>query len=280
MTRPESMSPDRWQPASFDARHSPALRRSRRVGLAIGAGVLVGCAALFAMFVVAADSLDAAPRPNADASPAPLGLSPLRTAAAGSYAFVEHTDGGRPVSWDPCRPIRYVINPEGEPANGRSLIDIALSSVSRETGLTFSYAGTTTERPSYVREPFQKDRYGDRWAPVLITWTDASEMTDFADSRIAQAGSAPYGVGEQRAYVTGQVMLDRDKIEGMLTERAQAVMAMAVVQHELGHLVGLDHVEDEDQLMHPVSRDSLTRWGPGDLAGLSLLGRGPCVPQI
>jgi hypothetical protein len=274
------MSPDSWQPASFDARHSPALRRSRRVGLAIGAGVLAGCAALFGLLALAADALDTTPTPNVDASVAPLGAPPLRAAEPGTYAFVELTSGGRPVAWDPCRPVRYVINPEGEPAGGRALIDIALASVSRETGLTFFYAGTTRERPSYARALFQEDRYGDRWAPVLITWVTADEMPEFADDRIAQAGSVAYGEGEERAFVTGQVMLGRDKIERMLTERAQAAMAMAVVQHELGHLVGLDHVEDERQLMHPVSRDTLTRWGAGDLAGMSVLGQGPCIPTL
>ena len=35
--------------------------------------------------------------------------------------------------------------------------------------------------------------------------------------------------------------------------------AKSVVLHELGHLVGLDHVDDQDELMNPVSDGSINR---------------------
>jgi len=46
----------------------------------------------------------------------------------------------------------------------------------------------------------------------------------------------------------------------------------------LGHLVGLDHVDDPTQLMHVVS--PVFDLGPGDRAGLARLGAGPCVPAL
>ena len=45
--------------------------------------------------------------------------------------------------------------------------------------------------------------------------------------------------------------------------------------HELGHLVGLDHVDDPNELMYPRAAER-TSYGPGDLKGLALLGAIPC----
>jgi len=52
-----------------------------------------------------------------------------------------------------------------------------------------------------------------------------------------------------------------------------------VLRHELGHVVGLDHVGDRDQMMHPSSSDVLT-FQEGDLAGLAQLGEGACAPGL
>jgi Zn-dependent protease with chaperone function len=54
----------------------------------------------------------------------------------------------------------------------------------------------------------------------------------------------------------------------------------AVVLHELGHLVGLDHVTAADQLMYPQVQPGVTDFGAGDLTGLAALGRGTCMPNL
>ncbi len=53
----------------------------------------------------------------------------------------------------------------------------------------------------------------------------------------------------------------------------------AVIMHEFGHVLGLDHVGDPSQLMYegPSYR---TSFAAGDLAGLARLGTGACVPQL
>ncbi len=51
--------------------------------------------------------------------------------------------------------------------------------------------------------------------------------------------------------------------------------------HELGHAVGLAHVEDASQVMNAVIGRDVTGFGSGDLAGLGALGRGAgCLPEI
>jgi predicted Zn-dependent protease len=56
--------------------------------------------------------------------------------------------------------------------------------------------------------------------------------------------------------------------------------ARGVILHELGHLVGLGHVKDKRQNMYPVISSRNIHYAAGDLAGLTLLGEGPCAPYL
>ena len=56
-------------------------------------------------------------------------------------------------------------------------------------------------------------------------------------------------------------------------------MHVAVIQHELDHLLGLNHVEDPSQLMYKNAIDT-SAYGVGDLPGLAHLGAGDCIPDL
>ena len=49
----------------------------------------------------------------------------------------------------------------------------------------------------------------------------------------------------------------------------------AIVDHEFGHVVGLDHVHDPRELMNE-DNVGLTTYGPGDREGLARLGAIDC----
>lgn len=85
---------------------------------------------------------------------------------------------------------------------------------------------------------------------------------------------------DELVYVTGTVVLDGPQFEEILARPDGYSAARAVVLHELGHLVGLDHFEAESELMHPEGRVDVTDFGPGDLTGLAELGAGTCQPDL
>jgi hypothetical protein len=57
-------------------------------------------------------------------------------------------------------------------------------------------------------------------------------------------------------------------------------VAQGSVTHEMAHVVGLGHVDDPNELMNPTAALTQTYLAPGDLAGLALMGTGPCAPHL
>ena len=222
------------------------------------------------------------PTPGRDAEPVPFGTpAPLRS-RSNSYRFMEtQIDGKSPVAYDPCRPIHFVVRAQGAPIGGRQLITEAIARVASITGLIFIDDGDTTEAPDRRRSSFQPERYGDRWAPVLITWVTAAENPDFAADVAGEAGSVAFGrEGTPRVFVSGSVQLDAEQLSNSLAQPRGRRAARAVVLHELGHLVGLAHVNDKNQLMYPETGARQLDYGDGDLTGLVALAGGACVPSL
>ncbi|MGH3932794.1 MAG: matrixin family metalloprotease [Pseudonocardiaceae bacterium] len=203
-------------------------------------------------------------------------LPPVTAVSTGAHAFGRTTADGRPVTYDPCRPIHYVVNTTGLPNRGLELVRQAIGQISAATGLTFTEDGLSGESLVEDREPLQ-ERYGDRWAPVLIGWVDEVGFPLVSGDIAGIAGSitvTPDGPGSER-YVTGQVALDRDWFDEAVARPGGYPQARAVLMHELGHLVGLDHVADPGELM-AESNSGVTELGPGDRQGLAAVGAGRC----
>ncbi|TIC84834.1 peptidase [Nocardioides sp. GY 10113] len=197
-----------------------------------------------------------------------LGPAAGSVEGAGSYRFLQTQRGSdEPVAYNPCRQIEVVVNPDGAPANYDELVDTGLARTGAATGLRFVRVGLTDERDVDSR-PGLAGR-----GPVLIAWATPEEYPELAGRVAGIGGSTAVGFGGRMRYVTGQVILDRDlfaSLEGRGTDEAQAI-----VDHELAHVVGLDHVDDRGELMYEYTGDRTT-YGPGDLAGLARLGSVAC----
>lgn len=220
------------------------------------------------------------PTAGREAAAQPLGVPPVVSAPSSAYSFMAvQDDGVTPIAYDPCRPVHYVVRPDGEPPGGRQMITEAFLQLSQATGLVFVDDGDTAEVPSGERDPYQPDLYGDRWAPVFLAWSDQGEVADLDGDVAGMGGSVPVSYGDGPAvYVTGQVVLDRTAFAEAMALPGGTLLARGVVLHELVHVVGLGHVDDPEQLMFPYAARS--DLGAGDLTGLALLGSGACVPQV
>ena len=223
------------------------------------------------------------PPVDKSASAKPLGTPPPAPSPAGGFEFIRTQKVGKgPVAWDPCRPVRYVVNPAGAPPGGDQLIKEAVLRTAAPTGLKFVDEGTTDEVWSKDRDDYQPDRYGKKWAPVLIAWTTEQENPAVAGYIAGQGGPVSVADADGRLVnVSGAIILDADDIGRSLTYPDGQTEARAIVQHELGHVVGLDHTSDRTQLMYSETNDEQPGdWGTGDLAGLHQLGRGDCMPDV
>lgn len=198
-----------------------------------------------------------------------------------NHSFLMTQPGStQPVAFDPCRPIHYVVRPGGSSA-GQDLLPQAFANLSAATGLQFVDDGETEEPPTVGRANFLPERYGDRWAPVLVAWSTPDEYPELSGPVIGVASSEPVDVeDDQLALVSGQVVLDTEQMADVLRFNSGRAVAVATITHELGHLVGLGHVADTRQLMYPSARPLVSTFGRGDLTGLAALGAGRCFDDL
>lgn len=203
----------------------------------------------------------------------PLGRPPEVATGSGSFAFMATQRGSdRPVAYDPCRPVEYVVNDAMAPPGAGPLLLDAIEQISAATGLVFVSAGNTDAIP-------RKDLslLAPRREPVLIAWTDPSVVKDLAGPTAGIGGSTPRqdDYAGELEFLTGMVALDSHQLAPLMTDPAGPEQVRAIIVHELGHLVGLAHVVDPRELMHSANV-GLVDLGPGDREGLAHLGSGRC----
>lgn len=190
------------------------------------------------------------------------------------YRFLHVDDGtGLPARFNPCEPVAYVVNPSGAPAGAVEDVHEAFRRASLASGIRFVYEGETDEGPNRS-SGYMPDRYGERWAPVLVVWGARTGLFETAGGQAVGLASPETvtSTGRQDVIVSGVILLARDGpavTPGFGAGRRWGNVAL----HEIGHVLGLDHVQDRGQVMAPHMGYDTGQWGEGDLAGLAHLGR-------
>jgi hypothetical protein len=165
------------------------------------------------------------------------------------------------------------------------VVHAAIDQVSAATGLKFVQDGRTHVVPSDSDHGLPADvpaGVDATYVPVLISWATEDEFPPLAGGVVGVAtpyafdtGSSYFKPRHVYQYVTGEVVLDADYNRNIAAQ-GWTGEEQAIVMHELGHVVGLDHVHASTELMNKDNA-GLLHYGPGDLQGLAEAGNGRCT---
>ncbi len=199
-----------------------------------------------------------------NAPAAPAGYVPNSAGfppSVGSHKFMYTFPDGSYARWNPCRPITYALNLTGAPSFARREVDAAITKVEAATGLDFQYVGDTTAGLD-GRPPTGVDT-------VIAFGTPSQNAALTGAAGLGGGAYSPAWNGADPRVVNGFVLVNRTITfsEGLGGNGLQGLLL-----HELGHMIGLDHVGDYGEVMYPVMHPVPNGYGPGDRQGLWALG--------
>ena len=157
----------------------------------------------------------------------------------------------------------------------------ALTVLATKTGISFTYKGATTEVPRI-------GSYATQSADIIVAFTTplkTNYLSSTADARGGNAAStrattSGTTVTYTAAIVKGYVVVDTAKLlRSYKAGFGTGVRRGNLMLHELGHVVGLNHVSNARLLMNPLLFGySPNGYAVGDAAGLTVVGsRAGCI---
>lgn len=216
-------------------------------------------------------------------------LSPaVDPGTATEYEFLFTDTSGEPTGlFSPCEPVQYQVDTTYEPEGARLFLDMAIMDLETATGLVFQFAGDISI--DVLADPSQLDEDG----PVRIIFLPNPQFNDFRelegdsnpDEPLAFAGPRVLYLNaekQQSRAVGGRAVFDNSWIieelaSGQASSDPRSTTTYKTFVHEFAHVLGLTHVSDETELMHPVQTEANSAGlGPGDRAGLARVGQGAC----
>lgn len=212
------------------------------------------------------------------------GVGAAERPAAAGYVLSRLADGS-PAAWRPCRTVTWAVDLRAAPRGALADVRRALALTGQATGLRFRYAGSLAAIPQ--RGWLEPGGWPAGRPDVVLAWARppgaAGPVSDLLNGE-GEAGVAGWtaersGDGQawiERAFVVLDAERDRHFEPGSRPGRpgllgGRRPPRVRLLLHELGHALGLGHVHDPDQVMHPTIEAATGSWAPGDLRGLRAL---------
>jgi hypothetical protein len=190
-----------------------------------------------------------------------------------TYTFLRvMSDGCTPFRFNPCEPIHYVQNAAAAPPLVADNVREAFRRLSRATGIAVVDDGLTDET---TRDgPYVPERYGSRWAPILIVWEHFPAEQTTGRSQIL--GNTAI-MREQDVNVSARLRFNVDAYNDEFTHGPieagfgppagsgtgaigrENITWGRIVLHELAHVMGLGHTRDQGSLMYPDAAQQTSR---------------------
>jgi hypothetical protein len=206
-----------------------------------------------------------------------IGAEAAVASASYSVHYMTLNSGRKVVArWNPCRPHTYKVNVAAVPAASRSAVlaeaQASMRAIAHLTGMAWVYKGTTAEVPRHTANWFPA---GSQSAELVIAYTTPAKTNYPLAGSMAGYGGESESWGVTGAIYRGFVVIDTpDMLRYLKPGFGLGTHRGNLIQHVLGHAVGLGHVSSAYLLMYP-SVNARTPYGfaAGDRAGLAAVGR-------
>lgn len=173
--------------------------------------------------------------------------------------------------WTPCQApgglLTYRVNPNRAPRGYLTEVRKAFAQVTAATGFRFRYAGPTSLVPLA-----KGTRAITRDADITIAYATARQVPvlrggviGVAPVKAQSTNTSWWRIIEAAVVLDSQARLAPGFAAGKITRGS-------VLIHEIGHTMGLDHVDDRRQIMYPAITRNAARFARGDLRGLEKVG--------